>query len=178
MAAKEIIGTGGIAALILFGCNQLAEAITMEIPPPLVDCPCGNIPLAAVACGEPATDGEPAGGKGTFELLPAEVEDFSSPVAQARRRVPGPQRSGAAAVGFGNGCGNCPGRAFARCPAYRERSRGTDGDYDLPGGAGVERRREFRDLARKKTPRQPPEKKPRNARQAPRGLRTDRVPGL
>jgi hypothetical protein len=84
VAGKEIIRAGGIAALILFGCDKLAEAITVEISLPLVDCPCGNISLAAVACGEPATGREPGADKGTFELLPAEEEgDFGNPVVQA-----------------------------------------------------------------------------------------------
>ncbi|MGO9892949.1 MAG: hypothetical protein ACLPX8_01870 [Bryobacteraceae bacterium] len=83
VAGKEIIGTGGIAVLILLGCNKLAEGITVEFSLPLVDCPCGNIPLAAVACGEAAFGREAGADSGTFELLPAEEEDFSNPVAQA-----------------------------------------------------------------------------------------------
>jgi hypothetical protein len=79
VAGKEIIRTGGIVTLMLLGCGKLARANTIEILPPLVDCPCGRISLAAVACGETPIGREPGAEIGMFELLPAEV-DFSSPL--------------------------------------------------------------------------------------------------
>jgi hypothetical protein len=74
VAGREAIRTGAVAALVWLSGGKLAEAITMEISPPLAERLCEELPWADVACGAPA--GEKSGSdEGGFELLPEEEEE-------------------------------------------------------------------------------------------------------
>ncbi|MGP8244495.1 MAG: hypothetical protein ACLQVN_08230 [Bryobacteraceae bacterium] len=72
---------GGIAALILLGCQEFAGAVTVELTPPPEGCFGENVPAPA-ACDVPGGERGRAD-KGTFELAPAEEENSTSPAGQA-----------------------------------------------------------------------------------------------